>query len=144
LTLAKVLSLFQVGSALASGRGPETEADGNAATTADPNWTPLLPTPPFPDYVCGHSTLAGAAEAVLESYFGRRPGVTMTMTSAAAPGVTHRYATFRAISDEVVDARVWAGVHWRTSCTAGPSVGRDVGRFVATQTLPRARRAAQE
>jgi hypothetical protein len=113
----------------------EGEADGNPATTADPQWTPLLATPPFPDYVCGHSTYAGALEAVLESYFGQRPGVTMTMTSAAAPGVTHRFTSFAAISDEVVDARVWAGAHWRTSCTVGRSVGLDVGRVVAAQTL---------
>jgi hypothetical protein len=113
----------------------EAGADGNPATTADPQWTPLLATPPFPDYVCGHSTFAGALEAVLESYFGHRPGVTMTMTSAAAPGVTHRFTSFAAISDEVVDARVWAGAHWRTSCTAGRSVGLDVGRVVSAETL---------
>jgi len=117
----------------------QAEADGNPATTADPHWTPLLVTPPFPDYIAGHSTLAGAAEAVLESWFGRRPGITMTMTSAAAPGVTHRFSTFRAISDEVGDARVWAGVHWRTSCATGRAVGRKIGRFVSTQTLRRER-----
>ena len=101
----------------------EAAADGNRATAPDPEWTPLLPTPPFPDYVCGHSSLAGAAQAVLESYFGRRPGGTLRLTSAATPGVTHEFSTFRAIADEVVDARVWAGVHWRTSCTAGTHHG---------------------
>jgi hypothetical protein len=113
----------------------EAHADGNSRTTADPRWTPLLTTPPFPDYVCGHSALAGAAEAVFERWFGRRPGVDLTLTSAALPGVTHRYRTFAAIGDEVVDARVWAGVHWRTSCVVGRSVGRKVGRCVATRTL---------
>jgi hypothetical protein len=102
--------------------------DGNRRTVADPQWSPLLPTPPFPDYVCGHSSLAGAAQAVFESWFGRKPGVALTLTSASTPGTTRRYTTFRSIADEVTNARVWGGVHWRTSCAAGASVGRSVGR----------------
>ena len=117
----------------------EAATDGNPATEPDPEWTPLLATPPFPDYVCGHSSLAGAAEAVFEHWFGRRPGITLTLTSAALPGVTHRYPTFRAISDEVTNARVWAGVHWRTSCVTGRTLGQNVGRLVSTNVLPRSR-----
>lgn len=113
--------------------------DGNRRTVVDPQWAPLLPTPPFPDYVCGHSTLAAAAQAVFEHWFGRKPGVELTLTSAATPGVARRYPTFRSIADEVTNARVWAGAHWRTSCTAGASVGRSVGRFVAGATLRRVR-----
>jgi len=111
----------------------EAAADGNPETAPDPGWTPLLATPPFPDYVCGHSSLGGAAEAVFERWFGRRPGVELTLTSAALPGVTHRYPSFAAIGDEVVNARVWGGVHWRASCEAGRGLGRHVGRYVTTR-----------
>jgi len=102
-------------------------SDGNSATVADSKWLPLIPTPPFPDYVCGHSTLGGAAENVLESFFG--PSATIRLTSAATPGVVHRYTTFRAIEDEVINARVWAGIHWRTSCVIGRTVGEGVGAW---------------
>ena len=62
------------------------DSDGNPDTLADPAWTPLLVTPPFPDYIAGHTTYAGAAKQVLEHIFGRNPGVAMTLTSATAPG----------------------------------------------------------
>ena len=60
------------------------DTDGNAGTDADALWTPLLVTPPFPDYIAGHTTYAGAAQAVLEHLFGDDPGVVITMTSATA------------------------------------------------------------
>ena len=50
------------------------DTDGNPATDADPSWTPLLVTPPFPDYIAGHTTYAGAAQKVLEHVFGKHPG----------------------------------------------------------------------
>src|SRR5205823_6259990 len=108
------------------------DGDGNAGTESDPQWTPLLPTPPFPDYVCGHSTVGAAGQAALESLFGRRPGLAMTMVSTATPGVVHTFSTFAAVENEVINARVWAGIHWRTSCTAGRGVGLRVGRWTAS------------
>jgi len=92
------------------------DVDGNPRTIADPTWTPLLVTPLFPDYIAGHTTYAGAAEEVLEHVFGRHPRIVMTLTSATAPGVTESYTSFEDIADGVVDARVWGGIHWRTSC----------------------------
>lgn len=106
------------------------DQDRNPATDADPLWTPLLVTPPFPDYIAGHTTYAGAAQAVLEHLFGEEPGVTITMTSTTAPGVTETYTTFTDIAEGVVDARVWGGIHWRTSSVRGREVGEDVGRYV--------------
>ena len=104
------------------------DTDGNPGTTADPTWTPLLPTPPFPDYIAGHTTFAGAAEVVLTAIFGPEPG-TLTLTSAAVPGVVRSYASFRQIAAEVVNARVWAGIHWRTSAAVGRHVGEEVGIY---------------
>jgi len=106
------------------------DTDGNASTGADPTWTPLLVTPPFPDYIAGHTTYAGAAQAVLEHVFGEDPGVVITLTSPTAPGVVETYTTFKDIADGVVNARVWGGIHWRTSSVQGRVVGEELGRYV--------------
>lgn len=100
--------------------------DGSSATVQDPNFTPLLPTPRFPDYICGHSTYGGAAERVLTGIFGDDPGE-LSIASATAGGATHTYQSFREIADEVTNARVWGGIHWRTSCVVGREVGQQVG-----------------
>jgi len=107
------------------------DTDGNPGTDADSLWTPLLVTPPFPDYIAGHTTYAGAAQAVLEHLFGNDPGAVITMTSATAPGIVETYTTFKDIADGVVNARVWGGIHWRTSSVQGRVVGEEVGRYVA-------------
>jgi hypothetical protein len=113
----------------------EADSDGNPETIADPNWTPLLVTPPFPDYIAGHTTYAGAAEEVLEHVFGENPGIVITLTSATAPGVIESYATFDEIAEGVVDARVLGGIHWRTSSVRGRRVGQKVGAFAVHHFL---------
>ncbi|HUR74638.1 MAG TPA: vanadium-dependent haloperoxidase [Sporichthya sp.] len=113
----------------------EAAADGNAATTEVADWTPLIPTPPFPDYVCGHSALGGAAEGILGRWFGAGPRSDLDLTSPAAPGLTRHYATFAAIGDEVLNARVWGGVHWRSSCEQGRELGGQVASFVLAHSL---------
>jgi hypothetical protein len=109
--------------------------DGSTATNPDTTWTPLLATPPFPDYPAGHTAYAGAAEQVLSAIFGDKPGQ-VSITSASLNGATHRYASFAEIADAVVNARVWAGVHWRTSCTVGRDLGRAVGVHVLSRIPP--------
>jgi len=112
-------------------------ADGgnNPGTISDPGWTPLLVTPPFPDYIAGHTTYAGVAKQVLEHIFGRNPGVVMKLTSATAVGVVETYTTFEDIADGVVDARVWGGIHWRTSSVRGERVGEQIGTFAVCHFL---------
>jgi hypothetical protein len=107
----------------------------NPDTIPDPGWTPLLVTPPFPDYIAGHTTFAGAAEEVLEYVLGARPGVVMELTSAAAPGVMESYSTFDQIAEGVVEARVLGGIHWRTSSVRGRRVGQQVGAFAVRNFL---------
>jgi hypothetical protein len=111
------------------------DGDGNAATAADPSWTPLLVTPPFPDYIAGHTTYAGAAEEVLKHLFGTHPGVVIELTSATAPGVIETYGTFAEIADGVVEARILGGIHWRTSSVLGKRVGERVGKFALDHFL---------
>jgi hypothetical protein len=108
---------------------------GNPDTIADSGWTPLLITPPFPDYIAGHTTYAGAAEEVLEHVFGGNPGVAIKLTSATAPGLIESYATFDEIAEGVVDARVLGGIHWRTSSVRGRRVGQKVGAFAVRHFL---------
>jgi PAP2 superfamily len=93
--------------------------------TSDPDWTPLLVTPPFPDYPAAHTTFAGAAETVLTALLGDAPEP-LTLTSPIAPA-QRGYAGFREIADEVENARVWGGVHWRSSSEAGRDLGRRIG-----------------
>jgi hypothetical protein len=116
------------------------DTDGNPETIEDPLWTPLLVTPPFPDYIAGHSTYAGAAEKVLDHIFGTHPGVVMALTSPTAPGVVQAYTTFKAMADGVVDARVLGGIHWRTSSERGRTVGEEIGRYAVHHFLKRIRR----
>jgi len=115
------------------------DSDGNPDTLEDPLWTPLLVTPPFPDYVAGHTTYAGAAAKVLEHIFGKHPGVVLELTSPTAPGVVETYTRFKAIADGVVDARVWGGIHWRTSSVRGRVVGEEIGRYAARHFLKKVR-----
>ena len=104
-------------------------------STGDSAWTPLLTTPPFPDYIAGHTTYGGAAERVLEHLFGRRPGIALQLRSATGRGVVKSYDTFAQISEDIVDARVWGGIHWRTSCLRGRAVGQQVGDYVVDHAL---------
>lgn len=109
--------------------------DGNPDTTADPAWTPLLVTPPFPDYIAGHSTYAGAAAQVLADLVGEGSGITLVLTSPTAPGVQVTYASIEAIAAGVVDARVWGGVHFRTSSEEGKRAGQRIGHYAVRRFL---------
>jgi hypothetical protein len=110
--------------------------DGSLTTISDTTWTPLITTPPFPDYPAGHTTYGGAAEQVLSAVFGERPGP-ISITSPTAGGATHRYQSFHEISEEIVDARVWGGVHWRTSSNVGRARGRRIGDVAAASAPKR-------
>jgi hypothetical protein len=109
-------------------------SDGNPATAPDPDWTPLLVTPPYPDYVSAASTVAGAAETVLGDVFGRRPGA-FTLSNPGLPGVVRSYPSFAAAAAENVDARVWSGIHWRTSDHVGQAMGRRIARHALRHAL---------
>jgi len=86
--------------------------DGNAATDEQANWTPLLVTPPYPEYLSGAESLAGASAAVLTFYFGAMP---FEGYSEGLPGVTRSWPSFAAAADEVLEARIWSGIHFRTA-----------------------------
>ena len=94
----------------------------------DPAWTPLLATPRHPEYPSGHAGYAGTAEALLRALVGPRPVRPITVTSATAPGVSRTYADWSSITQDVVDGRVWEGVHFRFSDETAARVGTAVAR----------------
>ena len=107
------------------------DEDGNPATEADPGWTPLIATPNFPEYVSGHTTVSGAMATVLRLLFDDDPGVAFTATSPTNPGFERHWATFSEGVREVIDARVYSGIHFRSSDERGAKLGRQVARFAA-------------
>jgi hypothetical protein len=111
------------------------DTDNNPDTAPDPGWTPLIPTPPFPEYPSAHSCASGAAARVLSHYFGADTPI--IVTSNALPGQTRSFPNFSAALDEVADARVFGGIHFRTACKVGQALGISVGNYVVKHSLRR-------
>jgi hypothetical protein len=105
--------------------------------TPDPNWVPFLATPPFPEYPSAHNEISGAIAQTLISLFGDKPGVTMVAHSPAHPAFDHLWFRFSQGIDEVLNARVWEGIHFRNSDEQGMRAGRCVGQFVVHHALKR-------
>ena len=112
------------------------DIDGNPATEIDPSWQPLDATPMHPEYPCAHCILSGAAAALIESYGGLGDLQEISLTSPTAPGITHRWSSLAAFTNEVGTARVWAGFHFRSSARVGTAMGHEVGRYVAAHFAP--------
>src|SRR6266545_2805578 len=111
------------------------DRDGNPATERDAGWTPLITTPLHPEYPCAHCVCDGAAGAVLKSAFGTGTLPEFTLTYTEMPGVTRKYTSIQQLEDEVAMARIWGGVHYRTSNEVGNSIGRKVGEYVLQNYL---------
>ena len=111
------------------------DADGNAATAGDPAWRPLVPTPPHPEYPSAHAANSGAMAFVLKSMFGDAPGFVIEATSSQNVGFVRYWQTFSEGVHEVIDARVYSGIHFRTADETGARQGRQVAKFVLTHAL---------
>jgi hypothetical protein len=105
------------------------DTDGNPATSPDPSWVPLLTTPPYPEYPSGYNGVAATVSQGLADVFQTRH-LELTLTSTAVPDVRH-YDSGAALRQDVVDARVWLGIHFRTADT----VARDMGIRLADWAL---------
>jgi hypothetical protein len=110
------------------------EADGNAATAADPNWAPLLPTPNFSEYPCGHCTVAAAIGEVMENEGGPAGGVRV-LSLLNPNSVVQVLPSWDEWVRQVSDSRIYAGVHYRFSNEAGEEVGRRAARMVIERVL---------
>jgi membrane-associated phospholipid phosphatase len=112
---------------------PLAATDGNPGTEADLSWTPLFATPAHPEYPSGHSALSGAAGAVLADYFGEE--TEFGVVSDTMVGVVRSFSTFSAALDEVTEARVFAGIHFRSACDDGRATGIAVGNHAIANSL---------
>ena len=106
--------------------------DGNDLTAGEAGWTPLFATPAHPDYTSGHTTNSSAMATILGLLFEDNPGAPIVVTIS---GITRQWDTFSAGVEEVIDARVYSGIHFRTADEVGARMGRQVARFVSTHAL---------
>ena len=116
----------------------EADTEDNPATAPDPDWEPLIVTPGFPEYPAGHTTGSGAIVGTLQAFFG-----TDKMTfSASSPGsnTTRGFTRFSQALDEVVDSRVWGGIHWRWADEVGARLGKRIARIGAERYFKPLRR----
>ena len=110
--------------------------DGNPATVGDPEWTPLfssaapLTTPAFPEHPSGHTCVTGAVVETLKNFFGT-DSVSFSVFSPLT-GTTRPFDRFSQMIKEIIDARVWAGIHFRTADTQGHVIGRKVAQYLIT------------
>jgi hypothetical protein len=111
------------------------EEDGNENTVPDLTWQPLITTHQHPEYPSGHSTNSSAMATALGLVFGDNPGVPIVATSPRNPTFPRLWTTFSQGVEEVIDARVYIGFHFRTSDKTGAKLGRKVARFVVKHAL---------
>jgi hypothetical protein len=121
----------------------EADSDGNPATVADPNWeslfapatptTPPLATPPFPDHPSGHGCVSGAILQTLTDFFGRDKIAFTVVSGRTLNGIPippRRFQSFSQARQEIIDARVWGGIHFRTADRQGAWLGRQLARNI--------------
>ena len=111
------------------------DLDGNEATERDASWAPFIDYPMHPEYPSAHSILAGAAGAVLQAEIGAGAMPVLTTTSPSAKGATRRWASVGDFVQEVVNARVYQGVHYRFSADTGAAMGKRIGELAAAKVL---------
>jgi hypothetical protein len=105
------------------------EEDGNPATEPDPTWRALL-TAPYPDHPSGNLCFAGAHVRVLQLFFGTDE-IGFDVTSSRFPGEPRHFDRFSDALPEIIEARIWAGLHFRTADVQAELLGRNVAEYMA-------------
>jgi hypothetical protein len=111
------------------------DIDNNSATERDAAWEPIDATPMHPEYPCAHCISSASLVGVMEVVFGTAEMPEVSIASPTAPGVVHRWTNVRAFSDEVSEARIWAGFHYRFSTKVGQDMGHKIGEYVAKNLM---------
>jgi hypothetical protein len=109
------------------------DTDGNPDTAVDPNWTPVVPTPNHPEYPAAHACAHSATGEALRSFYGTKKirfAFDTTMAGIRPEGMVHRYDSTDDLADESV-ARIWGGMHFRTSIVHGGVLGMKTAKWVA-------------
>jgi hypothetical protein len=107
----------------------EADRDGNPATEPDTSWTPLLYAP-YPSHPSGHLSLDGAQLRVLQTFFGTDE-VEFDVTSSRFEGETRHFERFSQPLDEIVEARIWAGLHYRNADVQARILGETIADYIA-------------
>jgi hypothetical protein len=110
------------------------DMDGNDATERDAAWEPIIPTPMHPEYPCAHCISQSSVATAMSATFGDAVP-TVKLTSTTAPGVTRSFSRLSDYVTEVINARVYDGVHYRTSGEVGAEMGRKIGEYVMQNYL---------
>ncbi len=111
------------------------DIDGNPATERVATWQPIDATPMHPEYPCAHCITSFAIAAVIEGLLGTDEIPEVALTSPFAPGVTHRFTNLRAYLEEVANARIYAGFHYRNSTIVGQEMGQKIGDWVVKSVM---------
>jgi len=106
--------------------------DNNDLTAGNATWQPFVATPPHPEYPSGHTTNSSAMAKILVSEFGDNPGGPIVVTLT---GITRSWNTFSEAVQEVVDARVYSGIHFRNSDEVSARMGGQIAQFVSKHAL---------
>jgi hypothetical protein len=109
--------------------------DGNDATEREASWTPFIDAPLHPEYPSAHSILAAAVATVLKTEVGSGPMPALTTTSPTAKGATRRWTSLDDFTREVGNARIYEGIHYRTSTDVGLAMGRQIGELTVEKLL---------
>jgi hypothetical protein len=112
---------------------PRALEDGNAATDPSTTFKTVIPTPNHPEYPSGHSTVSGAAAGVLSRFFGDR--TRLSFGSDVVLGTSRDFRSFTAALEEIKNARIFAGIHFRTACNDGQALGQKVAGYVVGHAL---------
>jgi len=111
------------------------DTDGNDATERDASWVPFIDTPMHPEYPCAHCIVSAAVGAVLQAEIGMGPTPKLSTTSPTAPGVVRSWTQISDFVQEVANARIYDGVHYRNSTEVGTAMGQKIGELAATKYL---------
>jgi hypothetical protein len=104
----------------------EADTDGNRATDPDDEWLPLIPTPPYPEHPSGHLGLSGSIATTLQQFFGTDR---VAWSDTNNGGLTRTFTRFSEAIDQIVDARVWSGLHFRNADEQAARIGRRVAKW---------------
>ncbi len=109
------------------------DTDGNADTTADPSWTPVVPTPNHPEYPAAHACTFGGVGEMLRSYYGTRRlsfSFDTTVAGIRPEAMTQPFESIEDMVDFISLARIWGGMHFRTSIEHGRRLGEQTAAWV--------------
>ncbi len=117
------------------------DIDGNPDTDRDATWQAIAPTPMHPEYPCAHCIQSGSVAGIVKAVLGSGDIPEIAMPSPTAPGVTHRWTNMTAFTDEIANARIWAGFHYRFSTRVGTEMGLQIGEYVVNSVMQPTRTA---